>query len=92
LVEAVHAAHGWAQAIILNPAGYTHYSIVLRDAIVTVRLPTIEVHLSNIYAREQFRRQNLFSDVACGTIAGFGAMSYILALHAAKHVAEQGSV
>ena len=92
LVEAVQACHDWADAIILNPAGYTHSSVVLRDAVVAIRLPTIELHLSNIYARESFRLTNLFSDVVSGTISGFGAMSYILALHAAKHLAEQGSV
>ena len=58
LVDAIHAALGWAQAIIINPAAYTHTSVAIRDAIAAVRLPTIEVHLSNIYSREEFRHRS----------------------------------
>jgi 3-dehydroquinate dehydratase-2 len=89
IVEAIHNAYGWADAIIINPAGYTHYSVVIRDAIEAVRLPTIEVHLSNIYSREQFRRHSMTYDVVYGQITGFGWMSYVLALRAAKHIVEQ---
>lgn len=89
IVEAIHNAYGWADAIVINPAGYTHYSVVIRDAIEAIRLPTIEVHLSNIHAREPFRRHSVTSDVAYGQIAGFGWMSYVLALHAAKHIVEK---
>jgi 3-dehydroquinate dehydratase-2 len=66
--------------IIINPAAFTHYSIAIRDAIRTVNLPTIEVHISNIAAREEFRRKSLISDVVAGTITGFGPFSYHLAL------------
>ncbi len=89
IVEAIHNAYGWADAIVINPAGYTHYSVVIRDAIEAIRLPTIEVHLSNIHAREPFRRHSVTSDVAYGQIAGFGWMSYVLGLHAAKHIVEK---
>ena len=66
--------------IIINPAAFTHYSIAIRDAIRAVNLPTIEVHISNIAAREEFRRKSLISDVVAGTITGFGPYSYHLAL------------
>jgi len=90
LVEAIQQAHGWAQAIIINPAGYTHTSVALRDAIAAVRLPTIEVHLSNIFSREPFRHDSVTAGVCYGQISGFGAMSYILALYAAQHIIKEG--
>jgi len=72
---------------IINPAGYTHTSVALRDAFLGVSLPLIEVHLSNIYKREAFRHHSYFSDIAVGTIAGFGATGYSMALNAAaEHV------
>jgi 3-dehydroquinate dehydratase II len=89
LVEAIHAALGSADVIILNPAGLTHTSVVLRDAIQAVRLPTIEVHLSNIQAREEFREKSVTARACIGTIAGFQARSYVLALQAAKFLIEQ---
>lgn len=89
IVEAIHNAYGWADAIVLNPAGYTHYSVVIRDAIEAVRLPTVEVHLTNIHSREEFRKHSMTADMAYGQIAGFGWMSYVLALHAARHIVEQ---
>ena len=88
LVEAIHAALGWAQAIVINPAAYTHTSVALRDAIAAVRLPTIEVHLSNIFSREEFRHHSLISPVVVGQITGFGTGSYLLALLAAKWAVE----
>lgn len=69
--------------IIINPAGYTHTSVALRDALAAVAIPFIEVHLSNIHSREPFRRHSYFSDIATGVIAGFGAQGYLLALEAA---------
>ena len=69
--------------IIFNPAAYTHTSIALRDALLSVGLPFIEVHLSNVAARESFRHHSYFSDIAVGTISGFGSQSYFLALEAA---------
>jgi 3-dehydroquinate dehydratase-2 len=84
LVERVHAARGEDIAFVLvNPAGLTHTSVVLRDALAGVAIPFIEVHLSNPHAREPFRRQSYFSDLAVGIVAGFGADSYRLALDAA---------
>ena len=89
LVEAIHQAAGWAQAIIINPAGYTHTSVVIRDAIQAVRLPAIEVHLSNIAAREEFRHHSVIAPVCVGQISGFRWQSYILALQAAKDIVEK---
>ncbi|MDE1897529.1 MAG: type II 3-dehydroquinate dehydratase [Xanthomonadaceae bacterium] len=83
LIERVHAAAGeGVAAILLNPAGYTHTSVALRDALLAVAIPFVEVHLSNVHAREPFRRHSYFSDIALGVIAGFGADSYRLALTA----------
>ena len=82
LIDALHEARAWADAIILNPGGYTHTSVVLRDAISAVGLPTIEVHLSNIHAREPFRHTSLIAPVCLGQISGLGAIGYQLALEA----------
>lgn len=83
LIERVHAAAGeGVAAILLNPAGYTHTSVALRDALLAVAIPFVEVHLSNVHARESFRRHSYFSDIALGVITGFGADSYRLALAA----------
>ncbi len=82
IVDAIHAAAEHARAIVINPAAYTHYSIAVRDAIAAVSIPTIEVHLSNTAAREDFRAVGMTSAVAHGTISGFGGNSYVLALHA----------
>jgi len=71
----------WAEGIIINPAAYTHTSVAIRDAIKALNIPTVEVHLSNIYAREEFRQKSLISPVAVATISGFGKQSYVLALH-----------
>lgn len=83
LVTWVQAARGNTDVILLNAAAYTHTSIALRDAIAAVGLPVIEVHLSNIHAREEFRHQSRIAPVCRGTIAGFGPESYLLALRAA---------
>ena len=84
LIERVHAAAtDGTEFIVINPAGFTHTSVALRDALAGVAIPFIEVHLSNVHARESFRRHSYFSDLALGVIAGFGAMSYELALEAA---------
>jgi len=86
LVTAIQEALGWASAIVINPAAYTHTSVALRDAVAAVGLPTIEVHLSNVYAREPFRHHSYIAPVARGQIAGFGPDSYRLALHAVKRI------
>ncbi len=84
LVERIHAAAAEpVDMIIINPAAFTHTSIALRDALLGTAIPFIEVHLSNVHAREEFRRRSYFSDVASGVVVGFGATSYELALHAA---------
>lgn len=69
--------------LIINPAGYTHTSVAIRDAVAAVKIPAIEVHLSNVYAREEFRKRSLIAPVAVGQISGFGSRSYLLALEAA---------
>lgn len=80
LVDAVQAARGRFDGILANPAAYTHTSVALRDALLGVDLPFVEVHLSNVQAREPFRHRSLLADVAAGTVAGFGAESYRLGL------------
>ena len=83
LVTWIQQAKGQFQAIVLNAAAYTHTSVALRDAIVAVSIPTIEIHLSNIHAREEFRHKSLIAAVCRGQISGFGAFSYVLGLEAA---------
>jgi 3-dehydroquinate dehydratase-2 len=82
LIDALHEARSWASGVIFNPGGYTHTSVALRDAIVAISIPVIEVHLSNVHAREDFRRHSFISPVCAGTIGGLGWRSYTLALHA----------
>lgn len=84
LIERVQQARGDGTAfLLLNPGGYTHTSVALRDALAAVKLPFIEIHISNIHAREAFRRQSYFSDLAVGSIAGLGTQGYEFALQAA---------
>ncbi|NWF51515.1 MAG: type II 3-dehydroquinate dehydratase [Nitrospirae bacterium] len=77
---------GEYDGLIINPAAYTHTSIAIRDAILSVGKPTIEVHLSNIYSREEFRKRSFVADIAVGQISGFGPDSYLLALRAVKNI------
>lgn len=83
LVDRVQGAAGHVEFILLNPGAFTHTSLALRDALLAVGIPFVEVHISNIYGREDFRKQSYYSDIAVGTIAGLGAQGYELALHAA---------
>ena len=86
LVERIQAArHDGTAFILINPAAFTHTSVAIRDALAAVRIPFIEIHLSNPHAREPFRRQSYFSDLAVGVVAGFGAHSYRYALDAAMN-------
>lgn len=84
IIDKLHEARGKYDLIILNPGAYTHYSIAIRDAVKAVELPCIEVHLSNIHAREEFRSKSVIAPVCSGQISGFGADSYLVALKAAS--------
>ncbi|MGQ9585975.1 MAG: type II 3-dehydroquinate dehydratase [Anaerolineae bacterium] len=82
LIDALHEARTWATGVVCNPAAYGHTSVALRDAIAAVRLPVVEVHLSNVYAREPFRHHSMITAVCRGLIAGLGWRGYLLALEA----------
>ncbi len=82
LIDRIQEARGWASGILINPAGLTHSSVGLRDALVASELPVVEVHLSNIFAREEFRHHSYVSGIAVGLVSGFGVDSYRLGLDA----------
>jgi len=82
LVDEIQQAREWADGILINPGGYTHTSVAIRDAIAAVGLPTVEAHLSNVHAREELRHHSYIAPVALGQISGFGPSSYLLGLQA----------
>ncbi len=82
LIDALHDARTWADGVVFNPGGYTHTSVALRDAISSIQIPVVEVHISNVYAREEFRYQSMISAVCAGKIVGLGWRSYTLGLRA----------
>jgi 3-dehydroquinate dehydratase-2 len=86
LIDALHDAQDWASGVGFNPGGYTHTSVALRDAVDAIELPVIEVHISNVYARDEFRHRSLISPVCAGKIVGFGWRSYLLGLHSLAYM------
>lgn len=91
LVDKIQSLLGKADAVVINPGAYTHTSIAIRDALSAVKIPFIEVHVSNIFAREKFRSHSYLSDLAAGVVAGFGTDGYLIALRAAAEMTARGA-
>ena len=82
LIDRIQEARGWADGLLINPGAFTHTSVALRDTLLAVALPVVEVHLSNVFSREEFRRHSYISPIAVGVVSGFGPISYRLGLEA----------
>jgi 3-dehydroquinate dehydratase-2 len=89
LIDALHEARDWAEGVVFNPGGYAHTSVALHDAVAGIPIPVVEVHLTNIYCREDFRRHSLIAAACVGTVAGFGSRSYWLGLQALANLLKQ---
>lgn len=89
IVNKIHSLYKKVDYLIINPGAYTHYSIAIRDAILAVGIKTVEVHLSNVDAREEFRKHSVISDIAIGKISGFGSFGYIMAL---EYIKQRGNI
>jgi 3-dehydroquinate dehydratase II len=90
LIDTIHEAVDWADGIVINPAAYSHYSYAIADAIRGVRLPVVEVHLTTIHARDEWRKRSVVAEAVIGQISGFGSVSYLLGLDAIRAIIEQG--
>lgn len=90
IIDTIHEAVNWADALIINPGAYTHYAYAIADAIRGVRLPAVEVHMTNVHSREEWRHRSVIAPAAVGQIVGFGTTSYLLALDAARAIVLQG--
>ena len=90
LIDAIHGALEWADALVINPGAYTHYSYAIADALRAIRLPAVEVHLTNVHSRDEFRRHSVIAPACVGQIVGFGPASYLLGIDAARAVVMQG--
>ena len=90
LIDQIYEASQWADGILINPGAYTHYSYALRDALAGVNLPAVEVHMSNVHQREDFRRQSVIAPIVTGQIMGFGSDSYLLGLRALQGILVKG--
>lgn len=91
LIDALHEARGTCGAVVFNPGAFTHYSYALRDAVSSIGLPVVECHLSNIHAREEFRRVSVIAPVCAGQVSGLGVTSYMLSLRAAARLAKESA-
>jgi 3-dehydroquinate dehydratase-2 len=91
LIDALHEARETCHAVVFNPGAFTHYSYALRDAVESIQIPVVECHLSNIHAREEFRRTSVIAPACAGQVAGFGVTSYMLSLRAAARLAKEVS-